>query len=64
VPSLEESTRLAVVGPGGKVKLVEVVIARDHGAEVEIASGLTGNEDFITNPAPGLTDGSTVRPRG
>jgi RND family efflux transporter MFP subunit len=64
VLSSKEGTRLAVVGPGGKVKLVEVVIARDHGAEVEIASGLTGNEDFITNPAPGLTDGSTVRPKG
>lgn len=64
VLSSKEGTRLAVVGPGGKVKLVEVVIARDHGAEVEIASGLTGNEDFITNPAPGLVDGSTVRPKG
>jgi membrane fusion protein (multidrug efflux system) len=64
VLSSKEGTRLAVVGPGGKVKLVEVVIARDHGAEVEIASGLTGNEDFITNPAPSLSDGSTVRPKG
>jgi RND family efflux transporter MFP subunit len=64
VLSSKEGTRLAVVGPEGKVKLVEVVIERDRGAEVEIASGLTGNEDLITNPAPGLTEGATVRPRG
>jgi len=62
--SSKEGTRLAVVGPEGKVKLVEVVIERDRGAEVEIASGLTGNEDLIINPAPGLTEGTPVRPRG
>ena len=64
VLSSKEGTRLAIVGPEGKVKLVDVVIERDRGAEVEIASGLTGNEDLITNPAPGLSEGATVRPKG
>ena len=36
-------------------------VGRDFGNEVEIVSGLTGNERIVVNPPDSLADGATVR---
>ncbi len=47
-----------------KVKLVPVKIAADHGANVEVASGLTQNDAVIVNPSDSMTDGQQVTVKG
>ena len=45
---------------GGKVVLVPVRIAQDHGATVEVASGLTANDAIIVDPSDSLSAGQAV----
>lgn len=42
-------------------KLLPVSLGRDFGAEVEVVSGLTGNERVIVNPPDSLIDGEKVQ---
>jgi RND family efflux transporter MFP subunit len=60
----EKGARVATVDKQGRVRLVSVEIARDRGADVEIANGLTGEESIIANPGPAILDGSVVRVDG
>ena len=47
-----------------KVKLVPVKIAADHGATVEVSSGLTASDAVIVNPSDSMTDGHQVTVKG
>ena len=53
--------KVAVVGADSKLKFVPVVIARDFGTEIEIARGLTGNEQLVTNPTDDLKPDQAVK---
>jgi RND family efflux transporter MFP subunit len=56
-----EGLRVAIVGPDQRVVLTPISIGRDLGSEVEVASGLTGNEAIIADPPDSLLAGQTVR---
>jgi hypothetical protein len=43
------------------VRFKTVVIARDLGAEVALASGLSAQDRIINNPAETLSEGDVVR---
>jgi len=60
----ERGVRVASVDAQGRVRLLPVEIERDRGVEVEISSGLTGEEQLIANPAPTTADGLQVRAGG
>jgi len=45
----------------GKVNLIPLTLGRDFGAEVEVASGLTGTENIIINPSDSIISGQAVR---
>ena len=47
-----------------KVQLVPVKIAADHGATVEIASGLTAEDQVVLDPSDSLTNGQPVKVKG
>jgi len=55
-------TQLVIVGPDHKVQLRPVVLGRDFGSEVEVASGLQGDEMLVTTPSAALVDGTQVEP--
>jgi RND family efflux transporter MFP subunit len=55
-----EGLRVGVVR-NGRVQLVPIKIARDAGATVEIASGLTGNDAVILDPSDSLASGQQVQ---
>jgi multidrug efflux pump subunit AcrA (membrane-fusion protein) len=56
-----EGTQVAVVGADERVALKSVALGRDFGTEVEIVSGLDGNDSVILNPSDALTAGVQVR---
>jgi RND family efflux transporter MFP subunit len=53
-------TRVAVVKDDGRLSLRTVEIARDDGATLEIASGLSANDLVVTNPAGRIEEGIPV----
>ena len=55
-----EGLRVAVVRQGRAVML-PITLGRDFGTEVEVISGLRGNEAVITNPPDSLVDGEEIR---
>ena len=56
-----EGLRVAVV-KDGKADLVPVTLGRDFGSEVEVLTGLNGDENLIVNPADSILSGQPVRP--
>ena len=48
----------------GKVALVPVKIAADHGQTVEVSSGLTKDDQVILDPSDSLTSGQAVKVTG
>ena len=48
----------------GKVVLVPVRIAQDHGATVEVASGLSSSDAIIVDPSDSLANGQQVTVNG
>ena len=48
----------------GRVQLVPVKIAQDHGATVEVASGLTADDAVIVDPSDSITNGEQVTLKG
>jgi len=56
-----EGLRIAEVGEGQRAELKQLTLGRDYGSEVEVTSGLTGNESIITNPPDSIVDGEQVR---
>jgi len=55
-----EGLRVASVSDG-KATLIPVTLGRDFGNEVEVLTGLTGNEKLIVNPADSIVSGQAVR---
>ena len=56
-----EGLRVVAVGPGSKAVLIPITLGRDFGNEVEVLSGLKGEEQLITNPPDSVVEGETVR---
>lgn len=52
----------AVVGEGSKVEFRKLALGRDLGTQVEVLSGLKGDESLIVNPSDAVKDGIRVRP--
>jgi RND family efflux transporter MFP subunit len=60
IASDAHGSRVAVVTEDSEIKLVPVVIERDTGPTVEIASGLVGTERVVKLASAQLTDGRRV----
>jgi len=56
-----EGLRVAAVTDGQHVELKPVVLGHDFGSEVEVISGLTGDESIVVNPPDSLVSGQQVR---
>jgi multidrug efflux pump subunit AcrA (membrane-fusion protein) len=57
-----EGTRLMVVGADRSIELRPVVLGRDFGGEIEIASGVDGSDAIVTTPSAALVAGTVVEP--
>jgi RND family efflux transporter MFP subunit len=55
-----DGSRVAIV-EGGAIRYRKVVLGRDFGHEVEVVSGLNGEESLVVSPGDRLTDGQTVQ---
>ncbi len=55
-----DGLQVAAVDENSAVHLLKIVVARDYGAELDIASGLTGKERLIINPSDSLQEGGKV----
>jgi multidrug efflux pump subunit AcrA (membrane-fusion protein) len=53
-------TQVASVTPQGRVHFLPVQEGADYGSEVEIRTGLRGNEKLVNNPPDTLTEGARV----
>jgi membrane fusion protein, multidrug efflux system len=56
-----QGTRVAVVDAGSKAHFLPVQVGRDQGQEVEIVTGLSGQESVIDSPAANLVEGAKVK---
>jgi RND family efflux transporter MFP subunit len=56
-----QGVRVATVDADSKVHFIPVMMGRDHGQNVEIVSGLTGNESVLATPAANLAEGTQVK---
>jgi len=45
----------------GVAQLIPITLGRDYGSEVEVISGLGGNENLIVNPSDSILSGQKVR---
>jgi RND family efflux transporter MFP subunit len=61
IATTKEGVRVALVEPGGRVRWTKVRLERDNGADVEISEGLSGSEQIIASPGPGIVDGLVVQ---
>jgi multidrug efflux pump subunit AcrA (membrane-fusion protein) len=52
---------VATIDKDNRVVLKPVTIARDHGATIEIATGLDASDRVIETPPDGIANGATVR---
>lgn len=57
----QKGLRVATVDANDKVVLKPVVISRDLGQVVEIATGIAATDRIIESPPDGLADGDPVR---
>jgi len=56
-----EGLQVAVVDSNSRAELRPISIGRDFGTEVEVVSGIQGNERVVVNPPDSLLSGETVR---
>jgi RND family efflux transporter MFP subunit len=56
-----QGMQIAEVDSNNRALLTSITIGRDFGGEVEVVSGLTGQENVIDNPPDSLVPGETVR---
>ncbi len=56
-----DGAQVATVDRDSRVHLQSVSIQRDLGVELELASGLTGEEQVVINPPDSIADGQEVR---
>lgn len=54
-----DGLKVAVVDDG-KIRYHHVTVGRDFGAEAEVAAGLSGDEQVVTNPGGRLVEGAEV----
>jgi len=57
----DEGMQVATVDANNRVKLKTIVIARDMGAAVDVASGIAPSDRIIDNPTDALQNGDEVR---
>lgn len=53
--------QVAAVVNNNTAKLLSIALGRDFGSEVEVVSGLTGQESIIASPPDSIIDGEQVR---
>jgi RND family efflux transporter MFP subunit len=53
--------QIATVQDGKRASLIPITLGRDFGGEVEVISGLTGQEDVIVDPPDSLVAGEEVQ---
>jgi multidrug efflux pump subunit AcrA (membrane-fusion protein) len=51
---------VGIVRPNGTVEIRQIAIQRDLGSRLEISQGLSPSDQVITNPPPGLVNGTHV----
>ena len=56
-----EGLQIATVADGRHAELRKITLGHDFGSEVEVTSGLKGNESVIVNPPDSLISGEQVR---
>jgi RND family efflux transporter MFP subunit len=56
-----EGLRVAAVIDGQHAELKPITVGRDYGSEIEVVSGLIGDEAVITNPPDSIVSGEEVR---
>jgi len=56
-----DGLQVGTVQNGNRAALINVVLGRDMGNEVEIVSGLTADDSVIVNPPDSVVSGETVR---
>ncbi len=56
-----EGLRVVAVGPDSKVVLMPITLGRDFGNEVEVITGLHGDEQVIKDPPDSIVPGELVR---
>jgi len=56
-----EGLQAGVVRDDGRVQLVQIVMGKDYGTEVEVVSGLNESDRVIVNPPDSLATGTKVR---
>jgi RND family efflux transporter MFP subunit len=56
-----QGLQVAEVSDGRHAELKSISIGHDYGTEVEVVSGLTGNESIIVNPPDSIVSGQQVR---
>jgi RND family efflux transporter MFP subunit len=56
-----EGLQAGVVRDDGTVQLVQIVMGKDYGTEVEVVSGLSESDRVIVNPPDSLATGTKVR---
>jgi RND family efflux transporter MFP subunit len=58
-----QGLQVATVDSSNKTKLVSISLGRDFGSEVEVLSGLNGDDKVIVNPSDSVVDGEQVNPQ-
>jgi RND family efflux transporter MFP subunit len=56
-----DGPRVAVVDKTGRIKMQPITLGRDYGTQIEITSGLKGDEQIVTNPGERMADGVEVQ---
>ncbi|HYL35360.1 MAG TPA: efflux RND transporter periplasmic adaptor subunit [Bryobacteraceae bacterium] len=56
-----EGLRVGLVRDANKVELVQVILGKDYGNEVEVLSGISQDDLVIMDPPDSLTSGAVVR---
>lgn len=57
----KEGAAVAVVDSNGVAHIRKISIARDHGAELELASGVSAKDWVVTSPPDAIAEGDHVR---
>jgi len=56
-----EGLRIAAVGSDSRAELKPITVGHDYGTEIEVVSGLEGQEAIIINPPDSIVSGEEVR---
>ncbi len=57
----EQGLQVATLGPGDKIELKSVTLARNLGTDVEVVSGLSASDRVVDSPPDSLASGDLVR---